>query len=155
MLADTELEKIDKWNIGSIPLYDLDWDFNKAFTIKIPENYKDISNVSMVTAKLNQDGLAKKTVTVDEISVLNAPSDYNCTVNTYGLTFDIIGPEEDISEITNQEILVTVDLLKYTVQSSTFTADATISFPDYDKVWAVGLQKVSITASPVTKSSAE
>ena len=152
---NTELEKIDKWNIGSIPLYDLDWDFNKSFTIKIPENYKDISNVSMVTAKLNQDGLAKKTVTVDEISVLNAPSDYNCTVNTYGLTFDIIGPEEDISEITNQEILVTVDLLKYTVQSSTFTADATISFPDYDKVWAVGLQKVSITASPVTKSSAE
>lgn len=152
---NTELEKIDKWNIGSIPLYDLDWDFNKAFTIKIPENYKDISNVSMVTAKLNQDGLAKKTVTVDEISVLNAPSDYNCTVNTYGLTFDIIGPEEDISEITNQEILVTVDLLKYTVQSGTFTADATISFPDYDKVWAVGLQKVSITASPVTKSSAE
>lgn len=150
-----ELQNIDTWSIGSIPLYDLDWDFNKSFTIEIPSNYKNLSNVSTVTAKLNQEGLAKKTVTVNDISILNAPSNYDCTVNTYGLTFDIIGPEDDIAEITEKDILVSVDLLKYTVQSSNFTADATISFPKYDKVWAVGLQKVSVTASPAAKDSAE
>lgn len=152
---NTELEKIDKWISVLYRFMILTGILTKRLQLKYLKIIRTFQTVSMVTAKLNQDGLAKKTVTVDEISVLNAPSDYNCTVNTYGLTFDIIGPEEDISEITNQEILVTVDLLKYTVQSSTFTADATISFPDYDKVWAVGLQKVSITASPVTKSSAE
>ncbi len=150
-----ELQNIDTWSIGSIPLYDLDWDFNKSFTIEVPSNYKNLSNVSTVTAKLNQEGLAKKTVTVNDISIINAPSNYDCTVNTYGLTFDIIGPEDDIAEITEKDILVSVDLLKYTVQSSNFTADATISFPKYDKVWAVGLQKVSVTATPTTKNSAE
>lgn len=150
-----ELQNIDTWSIGSIPLYDLDWDFNKSFTIEVPSNYKNLSNVSTVTAKLNQEGLAKKTVTVNDISIVNAPSNYDCTVNTYGLTFDIIGPEDDIAEITEKDILVSVDLLKYTVQSSNFTADATISFPKYDKVWAVGLQKVSVTATPTTKNSAE
>ncbi len=150
-----ELQNIDTWSIGSIPLYDLDWDFNKSFTIEVPSNYKNLSNVSTVTAKLNQEGLAKKTVTVNDISIVNAPSNYDCTVNTYGLTFDIIGPEDDIAEITEKDILVSVDLLKYTVQSTNFTADATISFPKYDKVWAVGLQKVSVTATPAAKDSTE
>lgn len=150
---NTDLEKIDTWNIGSIPLYDLDLDYNGLFTLEIPENYKNLSNVSAVTAKLNQEGLAKKTVTVNDISIVNAPTDYNCKVNTYGLTFDIIGPEEDIEEITEKDILVSVDLLKYTVQSSNFTADATISFPRYNKVWAVGLQKVSVTASPTISNT--
>ncbi len=149
---NTELENIDSWSIGSIPLYDLDWEFNKSFTIEIPKNYKDLSNVSTVTVKLNTDGLAKKTVTINDISILNAPTNYSCTVNTYGLTFDIIGPEEDIDQITEKDILVSVDLLKYTVQSSNFTADATISFPNYDKVWAVGLQKVSVTATSTSSS---
>lgn len=150
-----ELQNIDTWSIGSIPLYDLDWDFNKSFTIEVPSNYKNLSNVSTVTAKLNQEGLAKKTVTVNDISIVNAPSNYDCTVNTYGLTFDIIGPEDDIAEITEKDILVSVDLLKYTVQSTNFTADATISFPKYDKVWAVGLQKVSVTANPTAKNTEE
>lgn len=150
-----ELQNIDTWSIGSIPLYDLDWDFNKSFTIEVPSNYKNLSNVSTVTAKLNQEGLAKKTVTVNDISIVNAPSNYDCTVNTYGLTFDIIGPEDDIAEITEKDILVSVDLLKYTVQSTNFTADATISFPKYDKVWAVGLQKVSVTATPTAKNAEE
>lgn len=145
---NTDLENISTWSIGSIPLYDLDWDFNKSFYLEIPANYKNLSNVSTVTAKLNTEGLGKKTVTVNDISILNEPSDYDCTVNTYGLTFDIIGPEEDLEEITEKDIIVTVDLLKYTVQSNVFTADVTISFPNYDKVWAVGLQKVSVTATP-------
>ena len=65
----------------------------------------------------------------------------------------IIGPEDDIADITEKDILVSVDLLKYTIQSNNFTADATISFPNYDKVWAVGLQKVSIEAEPVSSDS--
>lgn len=150
---NTDLENQKSWNIGSIPLYDIGLDFNESFTLDIPENYKNLSNVSIVTAKLNTTGLASKTVTVNDISVINAPSNYDCTVNTYGLTFDIIGPEEDIEEITEKEIIVSVDLLKYNVQSSNFTADATISFPNYNKVWAVGLQKVSITAVPAEQST--
>lgn len=152
---NTELEKIDKWTIGSIPLYDIGWDYNKTFDIEIPDNYKDLSNVSTVTLKLNTDGLAKKTVTVNDISILNAPSDYSCSVNTYGLEFEIIGPEDDIAEITEKDIIASVDLLKYNIQSNSFTADATISFPNYKKVWAVGLQKVAIQATPVTSSSEE
>ena len=149
---NTELEKIDKWTIGSIPLYDIGWDYNKTFDIEIPDNYKDLSNVSAVTVKLNTDGLAKKTVTVNDISILNAPSGYNCSVNTYGLEFEIIGPEDDIAEITEKDIIASVDLLKYNIQSSSFTADATISFPNYPKVWAVGLQKVAVEATPATVS---
>lgn len=150
---NNEIEKLDSLSIGSIPLYDIDLDFNKQFQIKIPENYKNLSNVSSVNVTLNSDGLAKKTVTVNDISVINPPSNYNCTVNTYGLVFDIIGPESDIEEITEKDIIVTVDLLKYDIQSSSFTADATISFPNYNKVWAVGLQKVSISAESTVEET--
>lgn len=146
---NTDLQKIDSWNIGDIPLYDIDWDYNESFQLDIPENYKNLSNISTITAKLNTEGLAKKTVTVNDISIVNAPTDYDCSVKTYGIVFDIIGPEEDIEEITEKDIIVSVDLLKYNIQSSNFTADATISFPNYSKVWAVGLQKVSVEATAV------
>ncbi len=146
---NTELENIDSWSVGSIPLYDIGWDFNKSFILDIPKNYKDLSNIPAVSIKLNTDSLAKKTVTVNDISIINAPSNYKCSVNSYGLSFDIIGPEEDIAEITEKDIIVSVDMLKYNIQSSSFTADTTISFPNYSKVWAVGLQKVSIEATPV------
>ncbi len=146
---NTDLEKINTWSLGSIPLYDIEWDYAETFELEIPENYKNLSNLSSVSVKLNTDGLASKTVTVNDISIVNAPSDYNCTVNSYGLVFDIIGPEEDIAEITEKDIIATVDLLKYKIQSDSFIADATISFSNYDKVWAVGLQKVSIEAAPI------
>lgn len=152
---NTDLLNIDTWNIGQIPLYDIDLDFNKSFTLEFPANYKDLTNVSTVTANLNQEGLEKKTVTVNDISIVNAPSNYDCVVNTYGLTFDIIGPEKDLEEITEKDIIVSVDLLKYTIQSTNFTAAANISFPNYNKVWAVGLQKVSVTAKPTNSSSNE
>lgn len=148
---NTDLESIDTWNIGSIPLYDLDFDFSKSFYLEIPSNYKNLSNISTVNVKLNTEGLAKKTVTVNDISILNAPSDYDCVVNTNELTFDIIGPAADLEEITEKDILVTADLLKYTVQSDVFTADVTVSFPNYDKVWAVGIQKISVIATPVAQ----
>ncbi|MBE6846085.1 MAG: hypothetical protein E7508_10390 [Ruminococcus sp.] len=150
---NTDLEKIDSWSLGSIPLYDIDWDYSETFELQIPENYRNLSNLSSVSVKLNTEGLASKTVTVNDISIVNAPSDYDCTVNSYGLVFDIIGPEEDIEEITEKDIIATVDLLKYTIQSDSFIADATISFSNYDKVWAVGLQKVSIEATPTETSS--
>lgn len=150
---NTELEKLKSWSVGSIPLYDVDWNYTETFQLEIPDNYKNLSNLSSVTVKLNTDGLAMKTVTVNDISIINAPSNYNCSVNTYGLVFDIIGPEEDIEEITEKDIIATVDLLKYNVQSNSFTADATISFNNYNKVWAVGLQKVSIEATPIKTES--
>lgn len=150
---NTDLEKIDSWSIGSIPLYDIEWDYSESFELVIPDNYKNLSNLSTVSVKLNTEGLASKTVTVNDISIVNAPSNYDCTVNSYGLVFDIIGPEEDIAEITEKDIIATVDLLKYTIQSDSFIADATISFSNYDRVWAVGLQKVSIEATPVVTAT--
>lgn len=145
---NTDLKNLESWSLGSIPLYDIDWDYNETFELEIPENYKNLSNLSTVSVKLNTEGLATKTVTVNDISIVNAPSNYDCSVNSYGLVFDIIGPEEDIAEITEKDIIVTVDLLKYTIQSDTFNADVTISFRNYDKVWAVGLQKVAVEAIP-------
>ncbi len=142
-----DLKKLDSWHLDSIPLYELDMDYTGYFNIEIPENYKDLSNIKTVTAKLNTEGLSTKEVTVNDISIVNPPSGYDCKVKTYGLTFAIIGPEEDIKDITEKDIMVYVDLLKYDVQSENFSADATISFPNYNKVWAVGLQKVAINAT--------
>lgn len=152
---NAELENQKLWSIGSIPLYDIDWDYNETIELAIPENYKNLSNLSTVTLKLNTEGLAKKTVTVNDISILNAPSNYNCKVNSYGLVFDIIGPEDDIEQITEKDIIASVDLLKYNIQSESFIADATISVRNYNKVWAVGLQKVSIEATPIVTQSSD
>lgn len=82
----------------------------------------------MVTAKLMNENLAKRTITVNssEFKIINAPSSSKFNILTNSLTFDIIGPEEDIMNITDRDVVVEIDLMDEKIQSDSFSMDASI-----------------------------
>ena len=95
---------------------------------------------------LDTEGLASKTIRVTDIPVVNAPSSYKYSVVTRSLNVTVIGPEEDIKDLTEKDLLVTADLTGYSVKDASFEHEVTVTVPDYSKVWASGSYTVWIDA---------
>ncbi|NLK70670.1 MAG: hypothetical protein GX286_04435 [Clostridiales bacterium] len=133
-------------NIGYINLREIDLIKSFTFEIKLPSNYQNLSNTTMVTAKLMNENLAKRTITVNssEFKIINAPSSSKFNILTNSLTFDIIGPEEDIMNITDRDVVVEIDLMDEKIQSDSFSMDASIIIPNYKKVWSLGKHSVAL-----------
>ncbi len=133
-------------NVGYISLNDIDLTKYFEFDIKIPSNYQNLSNTTKVTAKLMNENLAKRTITVGggEFKIINAPSSSKFNILTNTLTFDIIGPEADIESITEKDIVVEIDLMDIKIQSDSFSEEVSILLPNHKKVWALGKQTVAL-----------
>lgn len=145
------LDEMNEFNIGSIPLRDIDLDFSRDFVVSVPDEYKNQSGLTTVTLTLDSAGLTKKDFVLSDIGVINAPGSYNFDVLTQQLTVSVIGPEEVMSELDASDITVNVDLLSYSIQADavdgntvTFNYTPTISCAKYNNVWAVGDYRVAV-----------
>ena len=120
------------------------------------EDFINQSGFQQVTLTLDNEGLASREVwiTSDNISIINAPKDYDCQIITRSMPINIIGEEEELENLSTQDIIVTVDLMNYNVQQSmTGSPDATVSISpktddasgdDLVRMWAVGNYRVAV-----------
>ena len=133
-------------NVGYISLSDIDLTKSFNFDINLPSNYQNLSNTTRVTAKLMNENLAKRTITVNssEFKIINEPSSNEFNILTNTLTFDVIGPEEDIQNITERDVVVEIDLMDEKIQSDSFSKEVSIILPNHKKVWALGKQTVAL-----------
>lgn len=136
----------DTFEIGKIVLSDLCIDYTKMFIIDTG-NYKNMSNLEMVTVMLDSSNLAERHFVITNFNVTNAPENYDFTVVTNSLEIDVIGPEDVVNELTLSDIVADINLLNadMTYEGETFNWDVTISFPNYDNVWAVTQSKAIVS----------
>ena len=90
------------------------------------------------------------TISRDDITVINSPSEYDIIPVTTGWDVTFIGTEEELEELSVQDILVQLDVSS--VASSItgndyFRAAISISVPDKEFVWAVGSHTVAFQAT--------
>lgn len=146
--TSTVFAEREDWNLGFIKLDDITLDYEHDFPVEPGEEFIDQSGLQQVELTLDNQGLASREFQVSNsnISVINAPKNYNITIITKNLPVTVIGTEEELEELSTQDIFVTVDLLNYNItQSTSFTADASVSFyGDETRLWAVGLYKVAL-----------
>ncbi|MCR4645270.1 MAG: hypothetical protein K5695_07665 [Oscillospiraceae bacterium] len=138
----------DTLEVGTVRLSEIGLDYSKNITIELDEEYTNRSGIEDVTLTLDNEGLATKqfTVTGENISVKNPPTDYNFNVVTKRLTITVIGSEETLNSLSADDIIVTADLLNYdnAEQASSFTQQAVISFYNKSDVWAYGSYSISL-----------
>lgn len=145
--TSTALANQKDWNVGFTKLDDIDLDYTSTFTIDTGEELINRSNLQQVTLTLNNEGLAARELTVnkDNITVINSPTGYDFDVVTKNLTVTVVGPEEELAELSAKDIIVAVDLQNHEItQSMSFTEDASISFYNEEHLWAVGSYKIAI-----------
>lgn len=155
--TNTEFVKRDSWSVGYITLDSVTLDFSKKLEIELSDDFINQSGFQQVELTLDNEGLASREfwITADNISIVNAPKDYSCEIITRSMPITIIGEEEELNNLSTQDIIATVDLMNYNVQqNATGSPDAVISFsPKRDiksneeklvRTWAVGNPRVAV-----------
>lgn len=144
---DSDISNLENWTLGSISLSAIVPDFNKDFAIEEKTGYINHSQIESVNASLDMTGLATKTFRVSDISPVNAPANYDCSVVAQHLSITLLGNAETIAKLTEKDILATVDLTGHMMTESSFSAAVTVTIPNYDDVWAVNDYNVLVNAT--------
>ncbi|MDE5883727.1 MAG: hypothetical protein K2H29_01405 [Oscillospiraceae bacterium] len=146
--TSTVFAEREDWNLGFIKLDDIGLAFENYFTVEPGEEFINQSGFQQVGLKLDNEELISREfqVSSSNISVVNAPKNYDINIITKNLSVTVIGTEEELDALSTQDIIVTVDLLNYNItQSTSFNADAMISFyGEESRIWAVGAYKVTV-----------
>ena len=157
---DANLDAETAFSIGQLSLSDIGLNFSKDYTLEIPENYENLSGITSVNLSLDSSNLVEKEFVVTDISIMNAPTTYNMTVDTSQLTVTMIGPKSQIEQLSAADLTVTVNLLgapQMEGDTVSFSYTPTISCEKWDRVWAVGdyTNKVYVKGERVDTSTIE
>ena len=139
----------EDWAVEDVVrLSDIDLDYSAKLKISAEEDLINLSGIQEVTLTLDNTGLAKKNFTVssDNISVINAPVNYDFSLVTRQLEITVIGSEEQLVSLTADDIIITVDLRSYNADqdSASFIWNSSISFYQKDRLWATGSYTVTL-----------
>ena len=82
--TNTAFADRDNFNIGIVGLNAISLNYSEIFDIDLKEEFINQSNFEQVTLTLDNEGLASKEIflTSDNVSIINAPSDYDCQAIT-------------------------------------------------------------------------
>ena len=155
--TNTEFVKRDSWSVGYVTLDSIGLDFSKKMDIELSDDFINQSGFQQVELTLDSEGLDSREfwITEDNISIVNAPKDYDCEIITRSMPITVVGDKEELDNLSTQDIIATVDLMNYNVQqNATGSPDAVISFSpksDLDsnedkliRIWAIGNPRVAV-----------
>ncbi|MBR6069604.1 MAG: hypothetical protein IKP78_03295 [Ruminococcus sp.] len=147
---NSQTEIPDKLDIGKVSLSELKAGFSKTFLLSSRLEGTDLENVSnleAVTVTFNDTDFAQKPIVLDKsrINISNAPdaSNYKYEITTQRLEITLMGPEDVLTEITPEDIVVDIDLLNANISSDSFSWNARFSCK-YNNVWVATESKVKI-----------
>lgn len=145
-------DKID--SISSLNLDEIDFSTlsNEKQTIEanvmLPEECRNLSNKSTATVTLDFSSMVSKKFTVSDFSVQGLSSDYNSKVTTQGLEVTVIGPEDQINDLSNSDIKGVIETSNAdgTTGSTSMPVKITISGSG-TSCWAFGTYEANVTIS--------
>lgn len=129
------------WHIGYIDLRDVTIDSTFTFSIELPSGYQNLSGDTTVTAKLKSDNLKVKTfANMSNISIINAPSQYDISLMTKSISAVLIGPEDEIDKLTEMDIVLEIDVSSILPLQAgeEYSVNVNVLTPNHDDVWALG-----------------
>lgn len=146
---DDTIDALSALDIGTIDIGDIQLNKNTLIPIVLPEGYKNLSgnNNARIEWKLENYGSLNFKVNSNNITITNAPENFDVSLVTNQLTFTAIGPSNKLSELTISDFTVNVNLLGTNVREGTQDVTVSISIKGTNQTcWVSGTYKVSIKA---------
>ena len=116
-----------------------------TLSITLPEGIRNLDALQSVDVTFDTYGFATRTVTVSQITVVNAPSDTTVTVTTRRLSdVTLVGPEDELDALSEANVVALVDASasNINVSKGQQSMPATIVVPGSDTVFATGSYEV-------------
>lgn len=141
----------DQLVIGTINLAEITENCTKTFTIPLEEGITNLTGVNEVTADIKLKGLRTKDFVVRRIEVVNVPEGLTVELITQELNLTVRGPATQITRLTEEDIILTVDFTGAELGTATFPVKAVFTEGFQD----VGLLRAeSVSASVMTPDQA-
>ena len=143
--SSTRLEELTEINLGTINLAHIPDDTVLTYPVKLPEGVINLTGVSEVNMEVDFTGLRTREFVVENIRVIGVPAGLEYELVTKQLTVTVRGPSGKISQMTDQDLIVTADISGKTPGTLIVNATVDTKDPAYDAVGALGTISVSIT----------
>ena len=142
--SSTRLEELTEINLGTINLAQIPEDTVLTYPVKLPEGVINLTGVSEVNLEVHFTGLRTREFVVENIRVIGVPAGLEYELVTRQLTVTVRGPSGKISQMTDQDLIVTADISGKTPGTLIVNATVDTRDPAYDAVGALGTISVSI-----------
>ena len=115
-------------------------------TVSLPTGFLNIRNIWDVEVSLNLSGYTQKNITLNgsNVVVKNNRSGQKVEVLTDNLSVQVVGPENQVSDMTSADLYGTLDMSTQTDGSGTVNMPVTIGFTNASGCWAYGKYTVSV-----------
>lgn len=141
------LNNMDSIVLDEFDLASLGSTTNYSYAIPIPEGCENLSGVTRATLRIAFNDLQRSTVTASNFILTNAPEDRSVDLLTEQLSVGIFGTSADVAAITEDNILVTVDLSDFGSAVGTYTVPAEVTVVGRDVGVSGGPYRVRVTIS--------
>lgn len=144
------VEKLDELVVATINLSEVELGklFRQGVAVKLPENLTNHSGLDKVTLELSLRDVTSKTIKVPQsrIRMLNVPEGYQGTIFNLELDVIIRGPAEQVSAVTLDDLVVSVDFKDQ--QLGTYTMPVNMTVTGAKDVGFFGKYSVTVTLAP-------
>ena len=130
--SDALLEKLDVLDLGTINLGELTSDTVLSMPIILPEGITNETGITEATVEVKFPNLRTATMIVDKIQLINVPEGMEAELVTQQLEVKLRGPASLMEVITEDNVIITVDLVTGQIGTDKYTAQVTVqsSFAD-------------------------
>ena len=140
-----DVEGLKEISLGDIKLADVYG--TNVFTkeIELSPELTNVSGITEVNVTVTIQGLATRTMKVDNIEIINTPEGYEAEAITKSCSVLIRGPEEEVNEITESQLRIVADLSNTDPSTGSRTVPVKVYLDGSSSVGVVGEYAISVS----------
>ena len=115
--------------------------------MELASELTNVSGITEVEVTVTTEGLATRTMKVDNIEVINTPAGYVPEAITKSCSVLIRGPEEDVAEIQESQLRIVADLSNTDPSTGSRTVPVKVYLDGSSSVGVVGVYTIVVSLS--------
>lgn len=126
---ESVVEQMTSFVAGTVKISEISSGMEKSFTITPPDGILNLSGEMTATAKIELDGLNKKTVQTTLVELINTytlPSGYKIRPVTTSINVDVLGTEETLAKVNSGNVRAVADLQSTVLSRGTHPVEVSI-----------------------------
>lgn len=143
------LSQMDYLNIATIDEKKVPSDGFSVYEIVSDDGIEIVDGITNAEVAISHIGLKTGVITCSNISAVNIPEGKNCYINSSYLNVTIRGEDRIISDLNQNDIVITADLSRHADTNGTVKVPVTVSFKNTDgaTIYEVGDYRIEVTLS--------
>lgn len=145
--SQSDLEGLKEISLGDIDLSDVYGTNTFVKEIELAPELTNVSGITEAKVTVTIQGLATRTMKVDNIEIINKPVGYQAEAITKSCSVLIRGPEEEVNKVTESQLRIVADLSNTDPSTGSRTVPVKVYLDGSSEVGVVGDYSISVSLS--------